>query len=285
MPPFNSGHVKACAAAAVVGLAGSVALPVGVAAKQTCATLFGLSATVGGLLLGSMAPPKLKSLLPHPVVTTALCANAGCFLLGALTGMGYLGALKAYLAKGAMAAGAGDILMGFLGSVVLSFGFRIYGQRTLLRRHAAEVLGCASGSALASLLITCAAGRALGLPAPLTLAVAPRSVTVALALPIAAQLGAPAEFLPICAAAVVLTGLVGAALAQKLLDAGGYKDPVTRGLSTAGSAHGLGTAALAASEPEALPFCALAYGLIGIAASSWCAIPPLRVLLGKIAGL
>ena len=39
-----------------------------------------------------------------------------------------------------------------------------------------------------------------------------------------------------------------------------YDDPITRGLSTAGSAHGLGTAALAAAEPEALPFCALAYG-------------------------
>ena len=135
-------------------------------------------------------------------------------------------------------------------------------------------------------------------------------------MPIAAQLGAPAELIPVCAAAVVLTGLLGAALAQKLLDAGKFKvrrptlkpdlarptrspahrhlariacrawqDPITRGLATAGSAHGLGTAALAAAEPEALPFCALAYGLIGIAASSWVAVPPVRIGLAKLAGV
>ena len=50
--------------------------------------------------------------------------------------------MGAYLAKGVGAAGAGDILMSFLGPVVLSFGFRIYGQRALLRRHAAEVSRC-----------------------------------------------------------------------------------------------------------------------------------------------
>jgi putative effector of murein hydrolase len=44
---------------------------------------------------------------------------------------------------------------------------------------------------------------------------------------------------------------------------------VTRGLATAGSCHGLGTAALAAKEPAALPFCALAYGLIGIAGAQY----------------
>ena len=42
-------------------------------------------------------------------------------------------------------------------------------------------------------------------------ALVPRSVTVALALPIAERLGAPA---PVVAACVVLTGLLGANLAQ-----------------------------------------------------------------------
>ena len=284
MPPYNRGHVLACAAAAVSGLAGAVALPAGTAAARLCGAIFGLSATAGGLLLGSM-PSAAKPYLPHPVMVTALCASLSCALLGAATGTGYFASLGAYLAKGSGAPGAGDLLMGFLGSVVLSFGFRIYGQRALLRRHAAEVLGCAGGSALASMLVTCAAGRLLALPPPLTLAVAPRSVTVALALPIAAQLGAPAELMPVCAASVVLTGLLGAALAQKLLDAAGHKDdPITRGLSTAGSAHGLGTAALAAGEPESLPFCALAYGLIGVAANAWCAVPAVRGLLRSIAG-
>ena len=70
----------------------------------------------------------------------------------------------------------------------------------------------------------------------------PRSVTVALALPIAAQLHAPAS---ITAAGVCLTGVLGANFVQALLDVFRFKDPIARGLATAGSAHGLGTAALA----------------------------------------
>ena len=61
------------------------------------------------------------------------------------------------------------------------------------------------------------------------------------------------------------------------------QDPIARGLATAAAAHGLGMAALAATEPEALPFCALAYVLIGIAASLWAA-SPLREVLFWVAG-
>ena len=79
------------------------------------------------------------------------------------------------------------------------------------------------------------------LDAEIARALAPRSVTVALALPIAAQLQAPAS---IAAAGVALTGLLGSNSVQILLDKLGYKDPIARGLATAGASHGLGTAAL-----------------------------------------
>ena len=72
-------------------------------------------------------------------------------------------------------------------------------------------------------------------------ALAPRSVTVALALPIASQLQAPVS---IAAAGVALTGLLGSNSVQLLLDKAGYRDPIARGLATAGASHGLGTAAL-----------------------------------------
>lgn len=140
------------------------------------------------------------------------------------------------------------------GVVILSFGFRIFAQRDLMRRHSLEILGSTLASALFSLFATALAAHAIGLPPDLTRAVTPRSVTVALALPIAAQLDAPA---PITAAAVVMTGLLGANFAQTLLTRFGFNDPIARGLATAGAAHGLGTAALSSKEPNALPFCAL----------------------------
>ena len=52
----------------------------------------------------------------------------------------------------------------------------------------------------------------------------------------------------------------------------------------AGSAHGLGTAALAAKEPEALPFCALAYALIGIESTVLVSIPAVQAALLAITG-
>ena len=45
----------------------------------------------------------------------------------------------------------------------------------------------------------------------------------------------------------ILAGLLGANFAQILLNAGKFTDPITRGLSTSGAAHGLGTAAMAAT--------------------------------------
>lgn len=50
------------------------------------------------------------------------------------------------------------------------------------------------------------------------------------------------------------------------------------------SAHGLGTAALSAKEPEALPFCAIAYALTGIFGSLICSVPAVRQSLIAIVG-
>ena len=194
------------------------------------------------------------------------------------------GVAQASKGKGGASQGAGDVLMSFLGVVVLTFGFHIYGQRALLVRHAAEVVGCAVIASLLSMVVTAAAGRATGLQPELSLALVPRSVTVALAMPIASQLGVSEDVIPICAASVLVTGLVGAVMCQRLLTMGGFADPLSRGLATASSCHGFGTAALAATEPAALPFCALSYGLTDIAASLWAAVPAVQSMLRGLAG-
>ena len=59
--------------------------------------------------------------------------------------------------------GAGDLLMSFLGVVILSFGFRIFNQRHLMKRHAPEIFGATILSAAFSLFSTAFAARALGL--------------------------------------------------------------------------------------------------------------------------
>ena len=284
--PFTMLHLVTCAAVALGSAAAlSQATPgsdLGFYAQQ----LHLLAWTVGGLIFGSIPPALLAPLMPHPVVATAVCATIGVACAGQLTGEGYYTTLKTYLTKGkdGKPKGSGDVLMSFLGVVVLTFGFHIYGQRALLVRHAAEIVGCAAISSLLSMIVTASAARALGLMPDLTLALVPRSVTVALAMPIAQQLGTPESNIPICAASVLVTGLVGAVLCQRLLTLGGFVDPLVRGLATAASCHGFGTAALAATEPAALPFAALGYGLTGIAASRWAAVPAVQSMLKGLAG-
>ncbi len=65
--------------------------------------------------------------------------------------------------QGAATMGAGDLLMSFLGVVILSFGFKIFGQRRLMRRHAPEIFGSTVLSAAFSLFATAFAAKTIGL--------------------------------------------------------------------------------------------------------------------------
>eukprot|EP00887_Chlorella_sp_A99_P002295 scaffold10.g2295.t1 len=244
------------------------------------ASAFLLSCTVLGYLAG-MALPLRAQLFVQPMLVAAAVANAGCVLLGTLPALsggagavaGYWRLLQGYLTKGAGGVyGPGDLLFAFLG---------VFEQRQAMRRHAPELLGACTCAALFSLLSTAGMAALAGLPPPVARGLVPRSATMALALPIADSLGAPAPF---CAMSVALTALVGANLAPQLLTALRFRDPVARGIAAAAAAHGLGTAALSSQEPETLPFCGLSYALTGSAATLLAALPPLRQLLLAITG-
>jgi hypothetical protein len=55
-----------------------------------------------------------------------------------------------------------------------------------------------------------------------------------------------------------------------------------RGLSAAATAGGLGTASLTSREPEALPFCALSYALVGIFSTVFMSVPAVRAAIVSI---
>uniref|UniRef100_A0A0C9RKP5 TSA: Wollemia nobilis Ref_Wollemi_Transcript_13422_1888 transcribed RNA sequence n=1 Tax=Wollemia nobilis TaxID=56998 RepID=A0A0C9RKP5_9CONI len=247
---------------------------------RTCLP-FLLAATALGYIIGSGFPPSAKKLL-HPIITCALSAVLASFAFGTITGLGFETVLGSYLTKNSSNPGAGDILMGFLGSVILSFAFSMFRQRKLVKRHASEIFSAVVASTVFSLYSTAVVGRVIGLEPALTVSILPRCITVALALNIVNLFEATNPSLT--AAVVVLTGLVGANFVQTLLDRLGLDDPIARGMATASSAHGLGTAALSAKEPEALPFCAIAYALTGIFGSLLCSIPAVRQSLLFIAG-
>ncbi|KAF8412895.1 hypothetical protein HHK36_000867 [Tetracentron sinense] len=247
---------------------------------RTCLP-FLLAATVLGYIVGSGLPSDVKKVF-HPIICCALSADLAALAFGYFTQSGMNAILGFYLTKVSSNPGAGDILMGFLGSVIISFAFSMFRQRKLVKRHAAEIFSSVIISTIFSLYSTALIGRLVGLEPSLTVSILPRCITVALALSIVSLFeGANAS---LTAAVVVVTGLVGANFVQTTLDKLRFDDPIARGIATASSAHGLGTAALSAKEPEALPFCAIAYALTGIFGSLICSVPLVRQSLLLIVG-
>ncbi|PKA66532.1 Plastidal glycolate/glycerate translocator 1, chloroplastic [Apostasia shenzhenica] len=247
---------------------------------RTCLS-FLLAATVLGYMVGSWLPSDIRKVF-HPIICCAVSADLAATAYGYFSRTGLDVVLGYYLTKVSSNPGAGDILMGFLGSVIISFAFSMFKQRKLVKRHAAEILSSVIIATIFSLYSTAIVGRVIRLEPALTVSILPRCITVALALSIVSFFeGTNAS---VTAAVVVLTGLVGANFVQAAMDKLSLNDPIARGIATASSAHGLGTAALSAKEPEALPFCAIAYALTGIFGSLLCSLPIIRQSLLLLVG-
>lgn len=279
--PFSSLELWSWSGIFVISFISAFLYPTSLGTDARTCLPFLLASTVIGYMVGSGLPSGVKKIF-HPIICCALSADLAAFAFGYLSKSGLNPVLGYYLTKASANPGAGDILMGFLGSVILSFAFSMFKQRKLVKRHAAEIFTSVIVATIFSLYSTALVGRLVGLEPTLTVSILPRCITVALALSIVSLFeGANSS---LTAAVVVVTGLVGANFVQAMLDRLKFRDPIARGIATASSAHGLGTAALSAKEPEALPFCAIAYALTGIFGSLICSVPAVRQSLLAIVG-
>ncbi|KAL2334178.1 hypothetical protein Fmac_015391 [Flemingia macrophylla] len=279
--PFAAVEVWTWTAVLLTSFVSALFYPTALGTSARTCLPFLLAATVLGYMVGTGLPSNVKKVF-HPIICCALSADLIALAFGYLSKSGLEPVLGYYLTKASSNPGAGDILMGFLGSVILSFSFSMFKQRKLVKRHAAEIFTSVIISTIFSLYSTALIGRLVQLEPSLTVSILPRCITVALALSIVSLFDGANSSLT--AAVVVLTGLVGANFVQATLDRLSFRDPIARGIATASSAHGLGTAALSAKEPEALPFCAIAYALNGIFGSILCSIPAVRQSLLAIVG-
>ncbi|KDP40424.1 hypothetical protein JCGZ_03839 [Jatropha curcas] len=279
--PFSPLEVWAWSGIFLVSFVAALWFPTALGTSARTCLPFLLASTVLGYMVGSGLPSSVKKAF-HPIICCTLSADLAALAFGYLSHSGLNPVLGYYLTKVSADPGAGDVLMGFLGSVILSFAFSMFKQRKLVKRHAAEIFTSVIFSTIFSLYSTALIGRLVGLEPTLTVSILPRCITVALALSIVSLFeGANSS---LTAAVVVVTGLIGANFVQFALDKLKFRDPIARGIATASSAHGLGTAALSAKEPEALPFCAIAYALTGIFGSLICSVPAVRQSLLAIIG-
>ena len=148
-----------------------------------------------------------------------------------------------------------------LGPATVALALPLYRQLPALKRSVLAVaVALVVGSVIAS-LSAMAVARALGAAPQTVLSMAPKSVTMPIAMGVAEQIGG----LPsLTAAMVLLTGICGAVVGPWILDRLGLSDARARGLAMGTASHGIGTARALQENETAGAFSGLAMGLNGV---------------------
>lgn len=167
----------------------------------------------------------------------------------------------------------GSVIHAFLGPVTVVLALPLYRQRKLLVRHKYAILGgifAGVVSAIGSVVVLC---RLFGLNEILERSLLPHSVTTPIGISLSNMLQATEG---ITIVSIIITGIVGAAVAPLMLKLLRVKHPVAKGLSIGTSSHALGTTkAIEMGETEA----AMSSLAIGIAALTTVLVVILMQLL------
>ena len=120
----------------------------------------------------------------------------------------------------------------------VSLAVPLYEQWQIMKKNALAVLcGIAAGS-VTSMVSILALGVLLKLDPALTVSMMPKSVTTAIGVEVAAELGGIAS---LAGAMIVLTGILGNLSASALCRIAGLHDPVARGVAIGTGSHAVGT--------------------------------------------
>lgn len=132
----------------------------------------------------------------------------------------------------------GDYINFFLGPATVILAVPLYRQIALLKKNLLPILiGVFSGSIFA-LISVGFLGKLFGLNKELTISLFPKSVTMPIGIELSESLGGITSITVI---SIVITGLVGAVFAEKILLIARIKDKVAQGISIGTSSHALGT--------------------------------------------
>ena len=155
----------------------------------------------------------------------------------------------------------GEVIELFLTPATAVLSIRVYEHFRLLKKNWIPVLVGAAVGSLVSILCVLFFCRLFHFDAVLTTSLLPKSVTTAIAVPLSAQNGGIPS---ITAAALLVTGMLGAIFAPYLVRLFRIKNPVEAGIAIGTSSHALGTSkALEMGDIEgAMSGCAI--GIAGL---------------------
>ncbi len=167
-----------------------------------------------------------------------------------------------------------QILHFLLGPATVALAVPLYHALPRLLAAAKPLLTVLVAGSILGVVTAVGMAWLLGLSQDTVLAFTTRAVTTPIAVGVAEKIHAPVTLV---AAIVIVSGLVGAMLAEPLLK--NVKSDMARGFALGLAAHGVGTARAFQMHPTAGAFAALGMGLNGMLTAIW--IPPLvQVLLG-----
>jgi predicted murein hydrolase (TIGR00659 family) len=152
-------------------------------------------------------------------------------------------------------------LVVLLGPATVAFAVPIYEQRSLIRRYwMLLVVGALAGSATA-IFTSWELSSLLGLNDSLRLSLLPRSMSTPFAMTVSGDIGGvPA----LTAVFVVVTGVLGAALGEALLNCLPLRSALARGALLGMGAHGAGTAKAHQIDAEVGAIAGLVMVLVGL---------------------
>lgn len=126
----------------------------------------------------------------------------------------------------------------FLVPVTVCFAVPMYRQLPLLKKHILTILFAMLVGVIASVLSICILVILLGLSDIIARSLVSISVTTALAIGITQKLGG---MVSLTVSAVIITGILGASVSDKLCKWMKLKNPISRGLAIGNASHAAGT--------------------------------------------
>ncbi len=183
-----------------------------------------LTLTAGLFCLGGALYRRTRSMLLHPVLLTFVAVIV--FLR--ITGIPY-----------ARYREATEVLNFALGMSVVALGYLLYEQVERLRGSLMPVAVATLAGCVAGVLSVVYIALACGAERHIINSIAPKSVTVPIAVAVAEPLGGNVS---ITSVVVFCVGIFGSICGERILGWCGVKDPEARGFALGAAAHGIGTA-------------------------------------------
>lgn len=209
--------------------------------------LFLLTLTVALFCLGGVLCRRTRLALLHPVLLTFVAVIV--FLQAA--GIPY-----------ARYREATRLLDFALGMSVVALGYLLYEQAERLRRNLRPVAAATLAGCVAGVLSVVYAAKLFGAERMILNSIAPKSVTVPIAVAISEPLGGDVA---VTSVVVFCVGIFGSIFGEWILRRSGVTDPEARGFALGSAAHGIGTARAIEIGAVEGAFSGLAMALMGLA--------------------